>query len=215
MDEWNRVPVALQQKIFGRHKITGIPLNGGANLDSPLVYDPKARSCRSTARAPRSPACRSARAQGRGRAWRRTAHRRRPLQGGAWARVRLTGAHLACSGTCYPRRPSRRRIRQNHGSRRHTRPFVRSLPPIDEVTWYGRTGLPSVPIATGGMRRSSRFGRAVKDRTSSLPHRPGHSALPGCAHGEPPGALSRVMTEIEPLGSNTARCTFARSVTPC
>ncbi|MFJ2029749.1 Dyp-type peroxidase [Streptosporangium sp. NPDC087985] len=41
LDEWNRVPVVQQQKIIGRHKVTGIPLNGGTNENSPVVYDPQ------------------------------------------------------------------------------------------------------------------------------------------------------------------------------
>ncbi|MEV6861831.1 Dyp-type peroxidase [Streptosporangium subroseum] len=41
LDEWNQVPVAQQQKIIGRHKVTGIPLNGGTNENSPVVYDPQ------------------------------------------------------------------------------------------------------------------------------------------------------------------------------
>ena len=37
---WDRVPEAEQEKIIGRHKVSGIPLNGGTNEDSPVVYDP-------------------------------------------------------------------------------------------------------------------------------------------------------------------------------
>jgi deferrochelatase/peroxidase EfeB len=37
---WDRVPEAEQEKMIGRHKVSGIPLNGGTNEDSPVVYDP-------------------------------------------------------------------------------------------------------------------------------------------------------------------------------
>jgi deferrochelatase/peroxidase EfeB len=39
LDEWDRVPVSRQEQIIGRHKVTGIPLNGGTNATSPVVYD--------------------------------------------------------------------------------------------------------------------------------------------------------------------------------
>ncbi|RCG28560.1 Dyp-type peroxidase [Sphaerisporangium album] len=39
LDEWDRVPVSRQQKIIGRHKVTGVPLNGGTDENSPVVYD--------------------------------------------------------------------------------------------------------------------------------------------------------------------------------
>jgi deferrochelatase/peroxidase EfeB len=38
--DWDRVPEAQQEKIIGRHKVSGIPLNGGTNENSPVVYDP-------------------------------------------------------------------------------------------------------------------------------------------------------------------------------
>jgi deferrochelatase/peroxidase EfeB len=40
LDAWERVPEAEQEKIIGRHKASGIPLNGGTNEESPVVYDP-------------------------------------------------------------------------------------------------------------------------------------------------------------------------------
>ncbi|MCW2876917.1 MAG: peroxidase [Sphaerisporangium sp.] len=41
LDQWDRIPVAQQEKIIGRHKVTGVPLNGGTNENSPVVYDPQ------------------------------------------------------------------------------------------------------------------------------------------------------------------------------
>ncbi|MEZ0076397.1 Dyp-type peroxidase [Planotetraspora sp. GP83] len=40
LEKWNRVPVEQQQRIIGRHKVTGVPLNGGHDENSPVVYDP-------------------------------------------------------------------------------------------------------------------------------------------------------------------------------
>ncbi len=40
LEKWNRVPVERQQKTIGRHKATGVPLNGGHDENSPVVYDP-------------------------------------------------------------------------------------------------------------------------------------------------------------------------------
>jgi deferrochelatase/peroxidase EfeB len=40
LDDWDQVPPAQQEKIIGRHKATGIPLGGGTNENSPVVYDP-------------------------------------------------------------------------------------------------------------------------------------------------------------------------------
>jgi deferrochelatase/peroxidase EfeB len=40
LDAWERVPEAEQEKMIGRRKVSGIPLNGGTNEESPVVYDP-------------------------------------------------------------------------------------------------------------------------------------------------------------------------------
>jgi deferrochelatase/peroxidase EfeB len=41
LEDWDRVPLTRQEKIIGRHKATGIPLNGGRDENSPVVYDPE------------------------------------------------------------------------------------------------------------------------------------------------------------------------------
>jgi deferrochelatase/peroxidase EfeB len=104
LDAWERVPEAEQEKMIGRHKVSGIPLNGGTNEDSPVVYDPSGKvipfNCHIRLANPKTAQVPAV------HIWRRSyQYIRAPTSRGNWRRGTLSSATRA---TCAPTSTCRR-----------------------------------------------------------------------------------------------------------